>query len=110
MTEETQYDVFSRLKEDAQEWERHDWDDSYLYRGTRLAEAEKSAKEHADDLTTLERQFPQASLAAERQEREQAEAATPLRQGISKPFFILHPPIANADGGVREAQPGKKWQ
>ena len=88
MTEETQYDVFSRLKEDAQEWERHDWDDSYLYRGTRLAEAEESAKEHADDLTTLERQFLKASLAAERQAREQAEAATPLRQRTILPTVV----------------------
>jgi len=86
MTERTQYDVFSRLKEDAQEWERHDWDESYLYRGARLAEAEEWAKEHADDLTTLERQFLQASVAAKRQE--QVEAATYLRQRTTLPTVV----------------------
>jgi hypothetical protein len=42
MTEETQYDVFSRLKKDAQEWERHDWDDSYLSTAARGWRKQKS--------------------------------------------------------------------
>jgi len=61
-----------RLTEAAVEWERHDWDESYLYRGARLAEAGEWAKAHADDLNPLEREFLESSVAL--QEREQAYA------------------------------------
>jgi signal transduction histidine kinase len=61
-----------RLTEAASEWERHDRDESYLYRGARLAEAEEWVETHADDLNPLERKFLDSSVAL--QEREQAYA------------------------------------
>ena len=61
-----------RLTEAAVEWERHDQDESYLYRGARLAEAEEWVETHADDLNPLERKFLESSVAL--QEREQAYA------------------------------------
>ncbi len=63
-----------RLTEAAEEWERHQRDESYLYRGARLAETEEWAKTHTGDLNELERAFLQASLTErERVVREQAE-------------------------------------
>jgi len=51
----------------AQEWDRHGRDESYLYRGTRLATAEKAIP--AGDLSTLERDFVQASVDARQADR-----------------------------------------
>ncbi|MDH4136203.1 MAG: TIR domain-containing protein [Anaerolineae bacterium] len=61
-----------RLTEAANEWSSKDQDESYLYRGARLAEAEDWAETHADDLNPLERKFLESSVAS--QEREQAYA------------------------------------
>lgn len=47
-------------------------DESYLYRGTRLTQAEEWTSTYADDLNPLEREFLTVSLAV--QEREQAQA------------------------------------
>lgn len=53
-----------RLTEAAEEWDRSGRDESYLYHGTRLAEAKEWAKAHADDLNRQERQFLKASRRA----------------------------------------------
>jgi WD40 repeat protein/energy-coupling factor transporter ATP-binding protein EcfA2 len=58
-----------RLTEVAIEWERNHRDESYLYRGARLAEAEEWAEAHADDPNPLEREFLEASVGAREAER-----------------------------------------
>ena len=53
-----------RLTGAADEWKENDCDESYLYRGARLAEAEEWAETHADDMNPLERGFLEASTEA----------------------------------------------
>lgn len=59
--------VHRRLTEAANEWDKHGRDESYLYRGARLAEVEKLVP--VSDLSALERAFVQASAEARRAER-----------------------------------------
>ncbi|NJN98279.1 MAG: AAA family ATPase, partial [Anaerolineales bacterium] len=65
-----------RLTEAALEWQRHDQDASYLYRDSRLGQAEAWAVEYGDDLNALERDFLTASLEL----RLRQEAAEQARQ------------------------------
>jgi WD40 repeat protein/energy-coupling factor transporter ATP-binding protein EcfA2 len=53
-----------RLTEVAIEWKRNHRDESFLYRGARLAEAREWAKAHADDMNPLEREFLNSSVSA----------------------------------------------
>jgi energy-coupling factor transporter ATP-binding protein EcfA2 len=53
-----------RLTETANEWDRNERDESYLYRGARLAQAEEWATTHPCDLNQLESKFLQASRSA----------------------------------------------
>lgn len=63
-----------QLTEAAQEWERHDKGEDFLYRGGRLAAMEEWAGAHVDDLNALEREFLKASVAlCKREERRQRE-------------------------------------
>jgi signal transduction histidine kinase len=59
-----------RLTAAAGEWEIGLRDGSFLYRGKRLVQAEEWSKAYADDLSALEREFLEASLAL--REREEA--------------------------------------
>lgn len=59
-----------RLTEAASEWEGNTRDESYLYRGARLATAEEWVKKHGKEMSNLECEFLEASLA-ERNRREQ---------------------------------------
>jgi energy-coupling factor transporter ATP-binding protein EcfA2 len=52
-----------RLTEAAQEWERLGRDDSYLYRGVRLAEADEWSLRHGPEMNPLEREFLEAGVA-----------------------------------------------
>ena len=63
-----------RLTDAAQEWEQHEQEESYLYRGGRLAEADEWATAHAADLSRLERTFLDASLALRDQEKAERDA------------------------------------
>ena len=65
--------VHRRLTEAAQEWKRHDRDESVLYRGARLAEAIEWRSENEGALNELEREFVDASVALEERERSQEE-------------------------------------
>jgi WD40 repeat protein/energy-coupling factor transporter ATP-binding protein EcfA2 len=58
-----------RLTEAASEWNRNDYDESYLYHGARLAEAEEWAEAHADDMNPMENEFLEASVEAREAER-----------------------------------------
>jgi WD40 repeat protein len=53
-----------RLTEATNEWEENNRDESYLHRGTRLAEAEEWAEAHVNDMNPLEREFLEASVEA----------------------------------------------
>ncbi len=66
--------LHQRLAEAALEWARNSRDESYLYRGARLAAAEEWAATHAGDLNQLERDFLSASLTAR-------DAETTAREG-----------------------------
>ncbi len=46
--------LHQRLSEAAREWEHHHRENSYLYRGIRLAAAEEWAKTHTNDMNVLE--------------------------------------------------------
>lgn len=59
-----------RLTDAAQEWQRRGRDESELYRGARLAEAQTWREGHASDLNAMELAYLDASRAA--QDREQA--------------------------------------
>jgi energy-coupling factor transporter ATP-binding protein EcfA2 len=60
-----------RLGEAAREWDHNQREDSFLYRGARLAVAQEWAAGHAHDLNDLETAFLAASAAAETQRRDQ---------------------------------------
>ncbi len=70
--------VQRRLGEAAREWQDHDQEESYLYRGAQLVQAEEMGRTCGDSLSRLEAAFLAASLAlreweAEEQERRQRE-------------------------------------
>ncbi|KJY42433.1 hypothetical protein VR41_07965 [Streptomyces sp. NRRL B-1568] len=54
-----------QLSEDAQRWHSHNKDDSYLYRGVRLAGARDWAVRNGADMSRLEQDFLAASRAVE---------------------------------------------
>jgi hypothetical protein len=62
----------NRITEAAQEWLRMERDESVLYRGARLAQAQEWREHRDDDLNDLEREFLDTSVA--RQERDAEEA------------------------------------
>jgi WD40 repeat protein len=64
-----------RFTEAAQNWERNERQENYLYRGARLAEAEEWAEAHPDDFTPPEREFLEAGVALQERERAEQEAA-----------------------------------
>jgi WD40 repeat protein len=63
-----------RLTEAAQEWERSGRDESYLYGGARLAEANEWAAKYAGELNVQEREFLDASQELARREAAEHEA------------------------------------
>ncbi|MEM7347267.1 MAG: hypothetical protein AAF485_23760, partial [Chloroflexota bacterium] len=63
-----------RLTEAANEWHQDKRDDSYLYRGARLAEAEEWSVNHKDNFNPVEQAFLEASITARDQEIRAAEA------------------------------------
>ena len=56
------------LTETASEWQRLGRDEGSLFRGKRLAEAAEWAEEHAEEMTLLEEEFLQASMALQAQQ------------------------------------------
>jgi len=63
-----------RLTDAAGEWGKKDRDESFLYRGARLAGAEEWAKSHAEDLSELEWAFLQSGVNLRDRESQEAEA------------------------------------
>ncbi len=80
--------IHRRLTEAAKEWQDNYQDDSFLYRGARLVQAEEWAEQHADSLNPLEHRFLKASLAtreleqAYAQEIERKERFVALAEGL----------------------------
>ncbi len=64
--------------EAAAEWEQKERDESYLYRGARLAEAKEWMTRHSEDLNPLEQVFLVPSLAMS--EREEADRESGARR------------------------------
>jgi hypothetical protein len=58
--------IHRRLTEIANEWRHNGRDESFLYRGARLAEIEEWAQAHTDELNPLEQEFLNASLELRR--------------------------------------------
>ncbi len=71
-----------RITEAAQEWERVDRDESLLFRGLRLAEAEEWGSRHAKELNPLERQFVAESKAAAGREAERLRKTNRRLRGL----------------------------
>ncbi len=65
--------IHRRLTEASGEWEKNDRDESYLYRGAQLIEAEKWRETHVGDLNESEHVFLQISLAERKQEEQKQE-------------------------------------
>jgi len=63
--------VHRQLTEAAREWEDHESDASFLFRGIRLAVAREWAESHREDLNPTESAFLAASQEAERKREEQ---------------------------------------
>ena len=80
--------IHRRLTETAIEWEQHNQSEDYLYRGTRLAEAERWAEQYQAEMNALERAYLDACVALRRREiederrrqQERIEAAERLAQ------------------------------
>lgn len=86
-----------RLSEAAREWRELDRDPGSLYRGARLAAAREWAEDHADQLNELEREFVDASRAAEVDELEEAQRRSRrLRMLLSGAVVLLVVAIAAA--------------
>ena len=78
----------------AEEWSRHHRDNSYLYRGMRLAEAQAWAQHGPVELGELEKPFlEQSSLRQERQRRIVATGMTGGMIAIVVILWLLTPPL-----------------
>ncbi|MER7367450.1 helix-turn-helix domain-containing protein [Nonomuraea wenchangensis] len=92
-----------RLAEAAQAWEREHRDSSLLYRGTRLSAAREWADSEPAALTTLERDFLDACLAAEAAEhRMAARRSRRRRQLIALLTTLLITAVAAGGYAVRQ--------
>ncbi len=65
----------NEIAQDAQEWETHGRDESYLYRGARLATAQEKLQQDKLVLNALSHEFVDQALAARERERAEREAA-----------------------------------
>lgn len=71
-----------RLTDAALEWEQHRRDESYVYRGVRLAEAEDWRSEHEDELNQLEREFLDTSKAQQQRDLDAVRELERLKQEV----------------------------
>ena len=95
-----------RLTEAAQEWERHGRDESYLYRGARLAEVEKITPDI--DFSALENEFFQASVNARKAERRAYRQRLALRVVVVSLALLL---LVSLGVVVRQIQRSRSpWQ
>lgn len=68
----------------AREWADHGRDESYLYRGLRLSEAEAWAEEHRDELNQLEAEFFEKSASLRDQEKAEQEHQRELELTVAR--------------------------
>jgi signal transduction histidine kinase len=76
--------IHRHLAEAANDWESAERDESFLHRGTRLAQEKKWAETHLYDLNPLERLFLDASAALQQQEREERAHIIAVAEGPRK--------------------------
>ncbi len=65
----------NEIAQDAQEWEQHKRDESYLYRGARLATAQEKLQNKQLVLSGLAQEFVKMAIAVRERERAEREAA-----------------------------------
>jgi hypothetical protein len=100
--------IHRRLTEAANEWAQHSRDESYLYRGARLAEAEKWAETHAHDMNPLEREFLEASVNLRKAERRAHRRRLALRGALVGLALLL---LASVGIAIRQFQRSRSpWQ
>ncbi len=74
--------VQHRLSQATQEWLEKDEDESFLYSGARLAQAEEWAKLHPSDVTTSEDRFLQACIEVRDRQKRKEEQQRELEQEL----------------------------
>ena len=85
--------IHRRLSESAHEWERRGRDDSFLYRGSRLGEAQEWQTQNDADLNQAEREFLRASEEQEARERRAARKRR-MMAGVQVAAVVIAIPIA----------------
>ncbi len=71
--------IHRRLTEAVRDWEQNNRDQSYLYRGQRLAEANEWAKQYSSTMNAQERTFLETSQRVESKVKEQQEMTEKLK-------------------------------
>lgn len=90
-----------RLADAALEWQRQKQDESYLYRGARLATAAEWAKRHAGELSQMESTFLDASLA--QKSRNEAEREASIQRDLLAAQQLAEEQRKRADEKARSA-------
>lgn len=97
--------IHRRLTEHTREWQAADFDESLLYRGTRLAQALARAQERPGDLTDLERTFLETSqLAMESAQKHELEQQYLLAEGEAKRAKLAEERAREAIAYARQLQ------
>ena len=65
--------LIGNLRQAALEWERSERNPDYLFHGARLIQMEDLLKDHATDLTTLEKQFVEAGISKREKQKRKKE-------------------------------------
>lgn len=86
--------VHRRLTEAAGEWEQNRGDESYLYQGSRLMEAQEWASAHSSEMNQGEQGFLAASLELRRREEVKKEAERQTRQRRARVLTALATALA----------------
>ncbi len=95
--------VHRQLTVAADEWEQNNRDQSYLYRGAHLAQAEEWAETHPSDLNELEGAFVEASRAA-------AEAVEREKEAARQRELAQAQSLAEAERQRAEVQTRASWR
>jgi WD40 repeat protein len=93
----------NEIAQDAQEWEQQKRDESYLYRGARLATAQEKLQQNKLVLSGLAQEFVETALAARERERAEREAARQKELEQAQALAAEQKQRAEAEEGARRA-------